>query len=292
LTKVRKQPNGGAMADVAAYSYDALGRRFQKSAGGTTTTYYQDGLTPIVEKVGGTTKNHRSVPGALGNVIETDDGAGTVYYAYDRLGNVLAAFNANGEKVAEPVLDAFGWLNGGSHANFGLTTKQFDSDIGLYYFNARWYDPDTGRFVSADPADFQRVREENLYSITDPVNLVDPTGLFVVGPSCKFGCGLRGPKGPMKCENAADKITKATKKVKDCMMKICNSIKQGSPSDPWDTTIMCSYEEDKDPNCNGNEGYKMPGSINIHLCMGHFSDLWGVVAHELYHVCGGIGEPN
>ena len=46
MTKVRKQPCGGAMADVAAYTYDAMGRRFQKTAAGTTTTCYQDGLPP------------------------------------------------------------------------------------------------------------------------------------------------------------------------------------------------------------------------------------------------------
>jgi hypothetical protein len=33
MTRVRKQPNGGAMADVASYTYDALGRRFQQSGG-------------------------------------------------------------------------------------------------------------------------------------------------------------------------------------------------------------------------------------------------------------------
>jgi RHS repeat-associated protein len=28
---------------------------------------------------------------------------------------------------------------------------RMDEDTGLYYFNARWYDPDTGRFVEEDP---------------------------------------------------------------------------------------------------------------------------------------------
>jgi hypothetical protein len=50
------------MADVAAtYSYDPLGRRYQKTAGGVTTTYCQDGLTPVVETTStGLTKRHRS----------------------------------------------------------------------------------------------------------------------------------------------------------------------------------------------------------------------------------------
>ena len=42
----------------------------------------------------------------------------------------------------------------------GFTGKDFDEDIGLYYFNARWYDPDLGRFVEEDPL----ADEPNLYS--------------------------------------------------------------------------------------------------------------------------------
>ena len=34
----------------------------------------------------------------------------------------------------------------------GFTGKEYDPDIGLYYFNARWYDPEIGRFISEDPA--------------------------------------------------------------------------------------------------------------------------------------------
>jgi len=55
-----------------------------------------------------------------------------------------------------------------------LTTKEYDPDSRLYYFHARWYDPETGRFISADPHhginrfDFCRA---------NPVNLIDAAGL-------------------------------------------------------------------------------------------------------------------
>ena len=32
-----------------------------------------------------------------------------------------------------------------------FTGKDLDEDTGLYYFNARWYDSEVGRFVSKDP---------------------------------------------------------------------------------------------------------------------------------------------
>jgi RHS repeat-associated protein len=42
--------------------------------------------------------------------------------------------------------------NGDFDEAHGFTWKEYDADIGLYYFNARWYDPDLGRFISEDPA--------------------------------------------------------------------------------------------------------------------------------------------
>ncbi|HEY8401847.1 MAG TPA: RHS repeat-associated core domain-containing protein, partial [Cytophagaceae bacterium] len=58
----------------------------------------------------------------------------------------------------------------------GFTGKEYDPDIGLYYFNARWYDPDLGRFISEDPAG----QGPNPYSYcgNDPINRIDPDGQF------------------------------------------------------------------------------------------------------------------
>ena len=171
LTKVRKQPDGGSMADVAAYSYDSQGRRFQKIAGGVTKTYYQDGLTPVVEKTSAGAIYNQSVPGALGNVIDST----MTYYAYDRLGNVLATFSTAGAIFSAPVMDAFGNVLQGDQAGFHLTTKQYDTDVELYYFNARWYDPATGLHVRRSP--YNAVMEHAYaYSFGNPVNLADPRG--------------------------------------------------------------------------------------------------------------------
>ena len=53
--------------------------------------------------------------------------------------------------------------------------KEFDTDTGLYYFNARWYDPTLGRFITEDPA-----RDGGnwfAYVGNNPMSRVDPTGL-------------------------------------------------------------------------------------------------------------------
>src|SRR6201987_5267575 len=58
--------------------------------------------------------------------------------------------------------------------------EQFDSDLGLYYLRARYYNPLTGRFMSRDLEDGKPVDPKSLhkylYADGDPVNLKDPTG--------------------------------------------------------------------------------------------------------------------
>jgi len=55
---------------------------------------------------------------------------------------------------------------------FSFTGKELDEE--LYYFNARYYDPNLGRFTSVDPV------KDNLpyvYVNNNPMNFIDPTGM-------------------------------------------------------------------------------------------------------------------
>jgi RHS repeat-associated protein len=58
--------------------------------------------------------------------------------------------------------------------------EQYDSDLGLYYLRARYYNPLTGRFMSRDPKDSQfadpKSLHKYLYADGDPINGIDPTG--------------------------------------------------------------------------------------------------------------------
>jgi RHS repeat-associated protein len=58
--------------------------------------------------------------------------------------------------------------------------EQYDSDLGLYYLRARYYNPATGRFLSRDPEDgkprLPATLHKYLYVGGDPVDGVDPTG--------------------------------------------------------------------------------------------------------------------
>ncbi len=65
--------------------------------------------------------------------------------------------------------------------------EAFDSDLGLYYLRARYYNPLTGRFMSRDPEDPKLIDlnrkpvdpkrlHKYFYAGADPVNFADPTG--------------------------------------------------------------------------------------------------------------------
>jgi len=67
---------------------------------------------------------------------------------------------------------------------FVFTGKQWDEDEQLYYFNARWYDPETGRFITEDP-----VKDSMLwyaYVNNNPMGFIDPTGLYGQGPDAAY----------------------------------------------------------------------------------------------------------
>ena len=58
------------------------------------------------------------------------------------------------------------------------TASEFDSESGLYYYRARYYDPSTGRFLSEDPIGLDGgVTDFYVYVRNDPIDSLDPTGL-------------------------------------------------------------------------------------------------------------------
>ena len=60
---------------------------------------------------------------------------------------------------------------------FQYTGRELDSETGLYYYRARYYDPATGRFLSEDPVGFFASRDFYSYVGNTPTGFNDPFGL-------------------------------------------------------------------------------------------------------------------
>jgi len=99
--------------------------------------------------------------------------------------NVVAVTNSSGNAYALYTMDAFGNVlekgNSGylyEHSTdpqpYHLTTKEYDPDSRLYYFHARWYEPQTGRFISCEKI---AIFACYLYAWNNPTIYVDQDGL-------------------------------------------------------------------------------------------------------------------
>jgi RHS repeat-associated protein len=69
------------------------------------------------------------------------------------------------------------WGKSVQGGEWNFSGKDWDPDASLYYFNARWYDPEIGRFITEDPA-----RDElnwYTYCASNPLRYIDPTGLII-----------------------------------------------------------------------------------------------------------------
>jgi RHS repeat-associated protein len=180
LTQVTLPGTGGTVT----FKYDPLGRRIFKSSSNGTSVYAYDGDNLIEE----TNSSGAAVAryAQTGNIDETlamlRSGAASYYHA-DGLGSVTSLSSAAGSIANTYTYDSFGKLTAstGSLVNpFRYTGRESDTETGLYYYRARYYDPTAGRFLSEDPAGFTAGTDFYVYVGNNSTNLVDPKGLLQV----------------------------------------------------------------------------------------------------------------
>ena len=112
-------------------------------------------------------------------IESTQNYAGTYYYHFDGSGNVVALTNSSGNTVEVYEYDVYGKVGASdaSHPNrFMFTGREFDKETGLYYYRARYYKPEIGRFLQADQVGYKAGMNLYRYCSNNPWNLVDPYG--------------------------------------------------------------------------------------------------------------------
>src|SRR5271156_4793980 len=112
-------------------------------------------------------------------------GGATSFYNPDALGSVTSLSNSAGSIANTYTYDSFGKLTAstGSLVNpFRYTARESDTETGLYYYRARYYDPTTGKFLSEDPIHFAGSINFYSYVSNNPVLRIDPSGLIHQAP--------------------------------------------------------------------------------------------------------------
>ncbi len=175
------------------YTYDVDGIRTSKhaitSAGTVNSKYVYDGNNLVAEQrnnewiyyiygvdgIAGFSHNNevylyrKNVQGDVTHIYrqeETDTLTQVAHYAYDAWGNCEILQNVNNVATLNP---------------FRYRSYYFDEETGLYYLQSRYYDPELGRFISADSIEYldpETLGGLNLYAYcgNNPVMAVDPNG--------------------------------------------------------------------------------------------------------------------
>jgi RHS repeat-associated protein len=143
------------------FGYDALGRRVYKEVKHTRTNWLWDGNVPLhewqttekeplIDIVTWVFEEGAFVPAAR----ITEHNSQSILTDY--LGTPIEMYGANGEKTWKAQLDIYGRVRtfvGSSLSDcpFRYQGQYQDSETGLYYNRFRYYDPDTGNYLSQDP---------------------------------------------------------------------------------------------------------------------------------------------
>jgi len=166
-----------------SYTYDGLGRRVKvdgAAGSGVWMVSIIAGMDTIYEKdqSGAVTKYVY----ANGMRIAKITPSGTVhYYLGDHLGSTRKVLDASRNTIFSTEYEPFGkpYSVTGTEA-YKYTMEKHDDPTGFVYLRARQYDPDLGRFVSADPVlgvpAFPQTLNRYTYVVNNPLRYTDPTG--------------------------------------------------------------------------------------------------------------------
>ncbi|TWR94243.1 RHS repeat domain-containing protein, partial [Pseudomonas saxonica] len=186
-------------SDVA-YRYDAFGRRIAKDMDGKTTQFLWQGDRLIAENI--YQKGVKGWPLYRSYVYEPGTfkpmallkGHGTAnevyYYQLDHLGTPQELTDEAGKIVWSAYYRAYGNI-----VKFDINEisnplrfqgQYYDEESGLHYNRHRYYNPNTGRYLTPDPIKLAGGLNSYQY-VPNPTGWVDPLGLMSVEGECPGG---------------------------------------------------------------------------------------------------------
>jgi RHS repeat-associated protein len=177
--------------NTASYEYDFEGRRVAKTVNGLRREFVYDADGNILAEYQGGLLSALVVHAGATDLPLLMVRNGQVYFFHTAaLNSVMALSDASGAVVQRYGYDAWGKLllssgplsfqGGGAVNTLTFTSREYDEESGHYYYRARHYDPQVGRFLQkdTDPGLLRNpiTQHPYLYVGNDPLNYIDPTG--------------------------------------------------------------------------------------------------------------------
>ena len=180
-----------------SFTYDDNGLRTSKTVNGITTEYYWNGNLLVAEQTpySLTVYNYDATGRPIGmSYRENSYGQyqwDVYWFDLNLQGDIVAVYNKTGVKLVSYSYDPWGkctvtYSNGGASTsavknNLRYRGYYLDSDLGLYYLQSRYYDPNTYRFISPDSVMSGVNGSLNgfnlyVYCFNNPINMTDAQG--------------------------------------------------------------------------------------------------------------------
>lgn len=217
------------------FKYDPLGNRIKKiDSNGLTTNYLYDGNNILMELGNsGNTQARHTTGFNLDEWISMDKNGLSYYFHKDGLGSITGLTNSmeTVENIYE--YDIFGNVNSSVENipnSIKFTGREFDPEIGIYYYRARSYDPSLGRFLQEDPLD--RIDGNNLYLYVNnnPVNFIDPNGEFIVATIFVVATAAGALKTAKNLFDGLEKAAEVNEKAQGDYVRELQNILDGKPN--------------------------------------------------------------
>ncbi len=170
---------------LGQYTYDANGQRSRKTtASGSTQFIYGAGgrLLGEYDASGDAIREYVYLNGEPLAQVNADESV--LYLHTDHLATPRAATNQAGTQVWGWESDAFGRgaPSGTETVNLRFPGQYYDDETALHYNWNRYYNPDTGRYITSDPIGLEGGNNTYAYVNANPVMFTDPEGLEAASP--------------------------------------------------------------------------------------------------------------
>jgi RHS repeat-associated protein len=182
LTAVKREQSGETSEINDSYTYDGTGLRQTQTINGTKTKLTWDTAEELPLILEDETNSY--IYGPSGLPIEQIPTSGEpLFLHHDQQGSTRLLTNTTGTTETAYTYTPYGRVE--ATAGTATTPLRYDAqytntDTGLIYLRARYYDPLTAQFLSVDPA-LEITGEPYTYTTDNPENNTDPSGEYVYG---------------------------------------------------------------------------------------------------------------